>query len=119
MERRYQLWDKKSALFTPVGAPINADEWVSKYGWILNPKAIPVVGGGVMTGNFCGELSQMKRSCEQMGAEFSDDLTNEELLQAIEDFEDEMNKPDTTPSAEERTAAALEFLAMSNLPDEV
>lgn len=29
-----------------------------------------------------------------------------------------MNTPNTEPSSEERTAAALEFIAMSSLPDE-
>ena len=43
-------------------------------------------------------------------------MTDEEILAAIEDFED--NPPDPGPSVEERTAAALEFLAMNSLPDE-
>lgn len=42
-------------------------------------------------------------------------MTDEEVLAAIEAFED--NPPDPGPSVEERTAAALEFLAMSSLPD--
>ena len=43
-------------------------------------------------------------------------MNDEEILAAIEDFED--NPPDPGPSVEERTAAALEFLAMNSLPDE-
>jgi len=44
-------------------------------------------------------------------------MTEEEVLAAIEDFED--NPPGANePSVEERTAAALEFLAISSLPDE-
>ena len=50
--------------------------------------------------------------CEELGNVH----ISEEVLAAIEAFED--NPPDPGPSVEERTAAALEFLAMNSLPDE-
>ena len=53
---------------------------------------------------------------KKAGAAISDVMNDEEILAAIEDFED--NPPDPGPSVEERTAAALEFLAMNSLPDE-
>ena len=46
----------------------------------------------------------------------TDGMTDKEVLAAIEDFED--NPPAPGPSVEERTASALEFLAMNSLPDE-
>ena len=45
-------------------------------------------------------------------------MTDQEILAAIEDWED--NPPvSNEPTVEERTAAALEFLAMNSLPDQV
>lgn len=44
-------------------------------------------------------------------------MTDEEVLAAMEAFEDNPPGADL-PSVEERTAAALEFLAMNSLPDE-
>ena len=46
-----------------------------------------------------------------MGADFSACVTDEDVLQVIEDFEDVANTPSTEPSTEERTAAALETIA--------
>ena len=36
-------------------------------------------------------------------------ITLEQCLEAIEAYEDEINKPNTDPTTEERIAAALEF----------
>ena len=38
-------------------------------------------------------------------------------MEVIESFEDAINMPSAVPSTEERTAAALEFIAMSSLPN--
>ena len=46
-----------------------------------------------------------------MGADFSACVTDEDVLQVIEDFEDAANAPSTEPSTEERTATALETIA--------
>ena len=51
----------------------------------------------------------MKSMYEQSGADFSECESNEDILAAIEAFEDKMNTPDPTPSAQERIAAALEY----------
>lgn len=52
------------------------------------------------------------------GADFSEATTDEEKLEVIEAFEDAMNQPDTTPSAEERIAAALELQNVMAMPTE-
>ena len=52
--------------------------------------------------------------------DFTGCTTQQEHLDAIETFEDEMNKPkeEETVTAEERIAAALEAQVMMSLPDE-
>ena len=53
----------------------------------------------------------MKLNYENMGADFSTCVTDEDVLKVIEDFEDAANTPSTEPSTEERTATALETIA--------
>lgn len=113
---KYAVWNKTDTIYTPVGEALTPEQWIDRYGWIGAPTAIPVISGGVINGAFCGELSQMKYLYEKMGADFSGCTTNDEVLAVIEAFED--TPPTTEATAEERTAAALEFIAMSNLPDE-
>lgn len=113
---KYALWNKEDDIYTPVGEKLTAAQWLARYGWAAHPAAKPVVAGGLINGAFMGELSQMKDMYERNGADFSEAATDEEILAVIENFED--NPPvDDTPSTEERTAAALEFLAMNSLPD--
>lgn len=114
---KYQIWDKQSNVFTPIGENLTPEEWIGRYGWIGNPVAVPVVAGGIINGAFIGELSEMKAMCEKMGAVFTEGISNEELLAEIETFEDEMNKPSTEASTEERIAAALEAQVMMSMED--
>lgn len=114
---RYQIWDKVSDIYTPSGAHFSADEWADRYSWIKIPgskmiiTAPPINGGVVLEWN--ATISQYKR----LGAAITDDMTEEQVLDAIEDFEN--NPPGSDkPSIEERTAAALEFIALSNIPNQ-
>lgn len=116
MAKRYAIWDKVSDVYTPVGEKLTAEQWISRYGWINAPGAIPVVAADVINGSLIDELGRMKTRCEQRGATFDEELSNEQLLDAIEAFEDEMNKPSAQEaSAEERIAAALEYQNLLSL----
>lgn len=123
MTKRYKIWDKQSTVYTPSGASFTPEEWINQYSWINIPGAVPVGSAGMINGGFIGELGEMRAMYAQQGCVFADGMTNEQTLEAIEAFEDAMNTPpdpaDIPPTAEERTAAALEFIAMSSLPDEV
>ena len=70
-----------------------------------------------MNGAFFGVLSEMINLYTKMGCDFSECITDQDYLDRIETFEDEMNKPSDIPSTEERATAALEFMAMNSLPD--
>lgn len=115
---KYQIWDKKSNVFTPVGENMTPEMWINRYGWIANPVAIPVIAGGVINGAFIGELNEMKALYEKMGAVFTHGISNEELLSEIEAFEASLNAPSNEPTTDERIAAALEAQVMMALPDE-
>ena len=116
--RKYALWNKQDTVYTPSGELFTAEEWLNRYSWASLPNAKPVISGGVINGAFMGELNEMISIYEKSGADFSGCETDDQVLAAIEDFEDKMNASDPPPSAEERIAAALEYQNMASLPDE-
>ena len=117
--RRYKIWDKQEPVYTQVGEVLTPEEWIGRYPIINKPGVVPIVAAGEINGGYSGTLGQLRQIAESQGAVFSDSLTDEELLEAIEDFEEELAAAAASyVPAEERTAAALEFLAMTSLPDE-
>lgn len=113
---RYQIWDGKSDIYTPSGAHFTAQEWANKYPWSKIPGAKMIITSGIINGGAAMEFNQTVSIYKANGAAITDGMTDEEILAAIEEFE--TNPPGAgEPSTEERTAAALEFLAVSGLPD--
>jgi hypothetical protein len=53
------------------------------------------------------EFTQTKEAYKALGVEITDDMTDQEVLDAISYFEE--NPPEPEPSAEERIAAAMEY----------
>ena len=108
---RYAIWDKVSPIITPIGEVLSAEQWKTRYP-VANLDTIKVVcGGGEINGAFFGTLNQMKEMYTKNGCDFSACVTDQDVLDAIEAFEDEMNKPSSEPTAEERQATALEAIA--------
>lgn len=113
---KYAIWNKKDTIITPIGEVLTPEQWIERFP-VAGIDSIKVVcGGGEINGAIFSTMGQMK---ERYGKyiDFSAYETDQEILDAIEAFEDEMNKPSTAPSAEERIAAALEYQVMSSLPD--
>lgn len=118
MLKRYAIWDKTSPIITPVGEVLTAEQWIARYPVAALQNITVVCSAGDINGGFFGVLSQMVQMYEAQGADFSEAETDIEKLEVIEAFEDERNTPSNEPTPEERIAAALEFQAMSSLPDE-
>ncbi len=113
--KRYAIWNKKDAIITPIGEVLTAEQWKERYP-VAGVESIKVVcSAGEINGAFFGTLGQMVEMYSNQGCDFSNCITDEEKLAAIEVFEDEMNKPDDTPSAEERIAAAMEYQNLMSL----
>lgn len=113
--KRYAIWDKQTPIITPIGEVLTPEQWIDRYP-VAGVAFITIVcGAGDINGSFFGVLSQMVQMYEAQGADFSDATTNIEKLEVIEAFEDAQNEPDTTPSPEERIAAALEYQTLASM----
>ena len=115
---RYAIWDKQSPILTPIGEVLSAEKWIDRYP-IAGISTIKVVcAGGEINGAFFGTLGQMTEMYSKMGCDFSACESDQDILDAIEAFEDAQNAPSDEPTTDERIAAALEYQVMASLPDE-
>lgn len=108
---RYKIWDKQEPIYTPVGEVFTAQQWLDKWPWAKLPNTKCVISAGPINGAVMGEFSSFVEQYKKMGCPIDDAMTDEEILQAIEDFED--NPPEPEPTIEERAIALEEFKAMA------
>ena len=107
---KYKIWDKQEPIYTPVGEMFTAQQWLDKWPWAKLPNTKCVISAGPINGAVMGEFSSFVEQYKKMGCPIDDAMTDEEILQAIEDFED--NPPEPEPTIEERAIALEEFKAM-------
>lgn len=116
--RRYQIWDKVSDIYTPSGAHFTAEEWAERYAWIKIPSAKMIITAPPINGGAALEWNATVEQYKRMGANIKDGMSDDQVLAAIEEFDDNPPGADE-PSIEERTAAALELIALENMPDDM
>lgn len=108
---RYAIWNKKDPVITPVGEFLTAEQWIERYP-VAGVESIKIVcAGGEINGAFFGTLGQMVEMYTSAGCDFTDCVSDQDKLDAIEAFEDAMNAPSTEPTPEERQTKALEAIA--------
>lgn len=126
---RYKVWDKQGDLFTPVGTKKTAEQLKTE-----KPATAVfdyVIGEIIINGESINYLSvlmqyeEMKRIYKERMAsdtktekKITDDMTQREILDLIEAYEDEVNNREPEVTAEERIASSLEYQNMMSLPDE-
>lgn len=115
---RYQIWNKTDDIFTPAGTKFAAEEWAARYPWVKVPGAKMVITTGLINGGAAMEFGATVAHYKAQGAAITDGMSDEEILAAIEDFEDNPPGADE-PSSEERIAAALEAQVLMAEPDAV
>lgn len=113
---RYQIWNKTDDIYVPTGQKVTAAEWSARYPWINVPGAKMIITAGIINGGAAMEFNATAAQYKAQGARITDDMTDDEILQAIEAFEDNPPGADE-PSSEERIAAALEAQVMLAEPD--
>lgn len=113
---RYKIYDNKSPVFTPIGEELTAEQWLSRYPWAKHTKM--VVGGGVINGSVALVFDDYVSMMAKAGCDFSACASDQDYLDAIENFEDSASKGPTenTVSDQARIADALEDIVALNMP---
>ncbi len=114
---KYKIWNGTDEIYTPV-AHFTPEQWRKQWPWAGIPGVKVVISGGILNGAFCQEFETFKTQAIKSGVAITDDMTDDEVLAAIEAFEDTAPVVDDTPSPEERIAAALEYQTLASLPDD-
>lgn len=118
--KRYAIWNKQDPIITPIGEVLTAEQWIARYPVAGVPSITVVCGGGEINGSIFSTLNQMIDLYEKEGCVFTDGMTAEEKLAAIEAFEDEREATEKAKAQEaaaqetdlaERNVAALEAIA--------
>lgn len=110
---RYKIWNKLDSIITPIGEELTAEEWKERYKWINVPNVKAIVGGGPINGSVMMEFEATKDHYASRGCKFTEDMTDEEVLAAIELFEN--TPPEAPVTIEERAMAAQEFQLMETI----
>jgi len=108
---RYKIWDKQEPIYTPVGEMFTAQQWLDKWPWAKLPNTKCVISAGPINGAVMMEFGALVENYRRMGCQIDPEtMTDEEILQAIEAFED--NPPQAPVTPEERAQAMEEYKAM-------
>jgi hypothetical protein len=117
---RFKLWDKQETIYTLAPdetgkGSFSPEEWIAKYPWAGIPGIKVIIGGGAINGTVCMQYDMTVETYKNAGAAITDDMTDEEVLTAIEAFE--TTPPQMGVSPEERIAAALEAIELNGMED--
>lgn len=108
---RYKIWDKQEPIYTPVGEMFTAQQWLDKWPWAKLPNTKCVISAGPINGAVMMEFGALVENYRRMGCQIDPEtMTDEEILQAIEAFED--NPPQAPVTPEERAQAMEEYKFM-------
>ena len=102
--KKYAIWNKQDPILTPIGEVLTAEQWIERYPIAGVPTVTILCAAGEINGGFFGTLGQMVDIYEKQGCVFTDEMTPEEKLAAIEEFED-TREAEEKAKAEEKAAA--------------
>ena len=112
---RYKIWDGKESIFTPVGEELTAEQWFARYKWAKIPGVKMIIGGGAINGSVAMEFGATVDFYKKQGCVINESMSDAEILQVIEGFEDTPRVDQTEPDTTERMVALEEYKAMVEL----
>lgn len=127
--KKYAIWNKQDPILTPIGEVFTAEQWIERYPIASLPTITVICSAGEINGGFFGTLGQLVEMYVTQGCAFTDDMTPEEKLAAIEAFDEEKAVIEKAKAEEKAAleevntmslasiAAQLEFQNMMSLPD--
>jgi hypothetical protein len=114
---KYKIWNGTDNLITPIGEVLTPQQVLQRYpaAGVAGMKFI-IADQPISMAVFM-EFEATKNAYKQQGVPITDDMTDQEVLDAISYWEEHPPVPE--PTAEERIAAALEFQNLTSMPNEV
>ncbi len=113
---KYKIWNGIDNLITPIGEVLTPEQVIARYPMAgIQGMKFVVCDAPISMGVFM-EFSQTKEHYKKLGATVTEEMTDQEILDAITYFEE--NPPAPEPTPEERMAAAMEFQAMMLIPQQ-
>jgi len=112
---KYKIWDKETSLVTPIGEVLTPEQVFARYPASSLADMKYVVCDAPISMAVFMEFEATKEHYKRLGVPITDEMADQEVLDAISAWEE--NPPEPEPTAEERIAAMLEFQSMMMLPD--
>jgi len=112
---KYKIWNKTDSLVTPTGKILTPQQVFEQYPAAGIDGMKYIIADQPISMAVFMEFEATKAFYKQLGVPITDDMTDQEVLDAISAWEE--NPPAPEPTAEERIAAALEFQNLTSLPD--
>ena len=112
---RYKIWNKTDSLITPIGEVLTPQQVIERHPAAGLEGMKYIIADQPISMAVFMEFEATKNFYKQLGVPITDDMTDQEVLDAISAWEE--NPPAPEPTAEERIAAALEFQNLTSLPD--
>ena len=112
---RYKIWDRQETLITPTMEMLEPAQVFSQYPVSQLPAFKFVIADHPINMAVFMEFESTKQHYVQLGVEINEEMTEQEVLDAITAWEE--TPVQQSPSPEERIAAALEFQSLISLPD--
>ena len=104
---KYKIWNRTDTLITPIGEVLTPEQVFAKYPASQMESIDFIVCDAPISMGVFMEFEQTKQSYKQAGAEITEGMTKQEVLDAITWFEENPSPPE--PTADERIAAAMEY----------
>ena len=116
---RLKIWNKQDDLYTPAGKMYTAEE---QFAEVPLARIQDYVIADQPVNKAVWDNFEMLKDVYSSQVDYSKCTTHQDVLDAICDFREAQEaaaqEAAAQPSTEERTAAALEFLAVNNIPEE-
>ena len=112
---RYKIWNKTDNSVTPTGKVFTTQQVIEQYPAAGIDGMKYIIADQPISMAVFMEFEATKAFYKQQGVPITDDMTDQEVLDAISEWEEHPPVPE--PTAEERIAAALEFQNLNSLPD--
>lgn len=87
MSCKYQFWNGTDEIISVTGRIYTADEWKAENPWFNVDGAKMVIHNGPINGGLAEEFNTFVRNYQSQGLTLKYGMTDDEVLQAISDFE--------------------------------